>query len=57
MSGDEITALALVLQAHTPMERLTNMEVRAVLEWLRGRLFLVRPPEPIRCGTCQAAQE
>ncbi len=46
MNADDIVALALVLQQHTPMERLTNMEVRSVLEFLRGRMFLTKPPEP-----------
>lgn len=45
MNADEIAALALVLQAHTPMERLSNMEVRSVLEFLRGRLYLAKPAE------------
>lgn len=43
MNADEIAALALVLQAHTPMERLSNMEVRGVLEFLRGRHYLAKP--------------
>lgn len=43
MNADEVAALALVLQAHTPMERLTNMEVRCVIEFLRGRHFLTKP--------------
>ena len=29
INADEIAALALVLQSHTPMERLSNMEVRS----------------------------
>ena len=48
MNADEIAALALVLQAHTPMERLSNMEVRSVLEYLRGLRFLTKPsPEGV----------
>jgi hypothetical protein len=41
MNADDI--VALVLQAHTPMERLTNMEVHTVLEFLRGRDYLAKP--------------
>ena len=43
MNADEIAALALVLQAHTPMERLSNMETRSILEYLRGLQYLSKP--------------
>jgi hypothetical protein len=54
ISADEIAALGLVLQAHTAMERLTNMEVRAILEFLRGRHWLVKPQ---RCPCSECAPE
>jgi hypothetical protein len=57
MTADEIAALALVLQAHTPAHILSSMELRTVLEFLRGRHYLVRPPEPMICGCQAAAQE
>jgi hypothetical protein len=40
----DIAALAMTLAACTPMERLTNMEVRAVLELLAQRGYLRKPP-------------
>ena len=55
MTAEDIAALALILQQHTPCERLTNMEVRSILEFLRGRLFLVKPAEPARCR-CEECQ-
>jgi hypothetical protein len=42
-TADEIAALALVLQAHTAAHQISSMELRAVLEFLRGRGYLVRP--------------
>ena len=45
ITPDEIAALAMTLAACTPMEKLTNMEVRAALELLKQRGFLRRPPE------------
>jgi hypothetical protein len=46
MTPDDIAALAMTLAACTPMERLTNMEIRSALEFLKGRGYLVRP-QPI----------
>lgn len=43
MNADDIAALAIVLATHTPMNRLSNMEVRTVLDFLKGRGFLVKP--------------
>jgi hypothetical protein len=45
ITPDEIAALAVALAACTPMERLSNMEVRAVLELLKQRGYLRKPPE------------
>jgi len=45
MTPDDIAALAMTLAACTPMERLTNMEVRAVLELLKQRGYLVKPQQ------------
>ena len=45
MTPDEIAALAMTLAAVTPMERLTNMEVRAVLELLKQRGYLIKPQQ------------
>lgn len=43
MTTDEITALAIVLQAHTAAFQLPNMELRSMLEFMRARGFLVQP--------------
>lgn len=40
MTDDDLNALAMTLQAHTPMHKLSSMEVRTVLEFLKGRGFL-----------------
>jgi hypothetical protein len=45
MTNDEIGALAMTLAACSPLEKLTNMEARTVLELLNQRGFLRQPPE------------
>ena len=45
ITPDEIGVLAVALAACTPLERLSNMEARAVLELLNQRGFLRKPPE------------
>ena len=45
ITPDDIAALAMTLAACTPMERLTNMEVRAVLELLKQLGYLVKPQQ------------
>ena len=58
MSEADINALVIVLQAHTPLERLSNMEARTVFEFMGQRGYRIsKPAEPMVCGTCQASQE
>jgi hypothetical protein len=45
LTADEIAELAIALAASTAMERLTNMEVRAILELLAQRGFLRKPQQ------------
>jgi hypothetical protein len=45
MTQDEIAALAVALAACTPLERLSNMEARTVLELLDQRGYLRKPPD------------
>ena len=45
LGDDEIAALAIALAGCTPMERLSNMEARTVLELMNQRGFLRRPPD------------
>ena len=52
----DIAALPMTLAACTPMERLTNMEVRAVLELLKQRGYLVKPIEEQMIGLPEAAR-
>jgi hypothetical protein len=54
MTADEIAALAITLQAHTPAHILSSMELRTVLDFMKGRGFLRRPVEPWVCATCRA---
>jgi hypothetical protein len=45
LDDEEIASLAIALAASTAMERLTNMEVRAILELLAQRGFLRKPQQ------------
>jgi hypothetical protein len=45
MTDAEIAVLAVAISACSPMEKLTNMECRAVLELLNQRGYLRNPPE------------
>ena len=57
MSEPELHALVRLLQAHTPLERLSNMEARTVFEFAQQRGYRIsKPAEPIVCG-CQAPRE
>lgn len=45
MTEADIGELVRLLQAHTPMERLSNMEARTVLEFMQQRGFkIVKAP-------------
>jgi hypothetical protein len=50
MNADEIAALALLLAERTAAHQLSSMQLRGVLEFLRGRGYLVKPQEPLRCA-------
>jgi hypothetical protein len=50
MNADEIAALALLLAERTAAHQLSSMQLRGVLEFLKGRGYLRQPPEPMRCG-------
>lgn len=41
MSEADLGELVRLLQAHTPMERLSNMEARTVLEFMQHRGFKI----------------
>ena len=41
MSADDIAELVRLLQAHTPLDRLTNMEARTVFEFMAQRGFQI----------------
>jgi hypothetical protein len=43
MTTDEINALALLLSEKTPAHLLSSMELRTVLEFLKGRGYLRTP--------------
>jgi hypothetical protein len=58
MTSEEIAALAITLQAHTPAHILSSMELRTVLEFLKGRGYLRSPPGAAVCRRCaQATQQ
>jgi hypothetical protein len=42
LHGDDLDALVRLLQAHTPLERLSNMEARTVFEFMAHRGYQVR---------------
>jgi hypothetical protein len=44
MTADQINSLVMLLQAHTALDRLSNMEARAVFEFMRQRDFVIIPP-------------
>jgi len=45
MSADEIAAMVRLLQAHTPLAQLSNMEARTVFDFMAQRGFtIVRTP-------------
>jgi hypothetical protein len=41
MNDADLGELARLLQAHTPMDRLSNMEARTVLEFMQQRGFKI----------------
>ncbi len=45
MSDEDIRQLAITAANQTPLHLLSNMEARTVLEWLRGRGYLVKPKD------------
>jgi hypothetical protein len=42
----DLDALVILLQAHTPPERLSNMEARAVFEFMQQRGYTIIRQEP-----------
>jgi hypothetical protein len=44
MSEADINALVIMLQAHTPLERLSNMEARTVFELMQQRGYIISKP-------------
>ena len=44
MTEPELHAMVRMLQALTPLERLSNMEARAVFELLLQRGYVISPP-------------
>jgi hypothetical protein len=51
MSEADINALVIMLQAHTPMERLSNMEARTVFEFMQQRGYTIsKPSAQWQCG-------
>jgi hypothetical protein len=54
MTGDEITALSMVLAEHTGAHLMSNMQIRAMLELLKSRGYLRSPPA---CATCNPTKE
>jgi hypothetical protein len=44
MTVDDIAELGRLLQAHTPLERLTNMEARTVFELMQQRGYKITKP-------------
>jgi len=44
LTDKEIEALAILLQNHTPVGRLSNMEVRTVLDFMQGRGYAITKP-------------
>jgi len=42
----DLDALVILLQAHTPLERLSNMEARAVFEFMQQRGYAIVRQEP-----------
>ena len=55
MTEEELGAMVRLLQAHTPLDRLSNMEARTVFEFARQRGYTIsKPTGPLVCGTCQA---
>lgn len=45
MSELELGQLVRMLQAHSPLERLSNMEARTVFELMQQRGYTIKPPE------------
>lgn len=41
LQGDDLGELVRLLQAHTPLERLSNMEARTVFEFMQQRGYEV----------------
>jgi hypothetical protein len=41
LHGEDLAALVRLLQAHTPLERLSNMEARTVFEFMAHRGYRV----------------
>ena len=41
MSEADIAAMVILLQAHTPLERLSNMEARTVFEFMAQRGYQI----------------
>ena len=51
MSETDINALVIMLQAHTPLERLSNMEARTVFELMQQRGYIISKSSPQwQCG-------
>jgi len=46
MTQDDIHALVRLLQEHTPLHQLSNMEARTVFEFLQQRGYQIIPPKP-----------
>jgi hypothetical protein len=58
VSESEIGDLVRLLAAHTPLERLSNMEARTVFEFAQQRGYTLRKPAAAMvCGTCRASHE
>jgi len=41
VTGADLNALVILLQAHTPLERLSNMEARTVFEFMQQRGYTI----------------
>jgi hypothetical protein len=48
MTAADLAPLVVMLQAHTPLVQLSNMEARTVFEFLQGRGYLFAKPELVQ---------
>jgi hypothetical protein len=47
MTAEDIGEMVRLLHAHTPMERLSNMEARTVFEFMQQRGYKITKPESV----------